>query len=160
MLISFRLVAHPFFKANESNGRLQQNVNLDAIRRKSVNLAVMMFMHCRQRRLQRLSDCTDSNVIRNSFKGALCGMAPKKLFIKYGWKSKVSIIKVYILLLAKRVRLVQMLFDDLVLMRSANGGTCRIVLQSDVSILGLLYLLSVLEHSRWSQEERLIDHLK
>lgn len=128
VLISFRLVAHPFcfFKANESNGRPQQNVNLNAIRRKSVNLAVMMFMHCRQRRLQRLSDCTDSNVIRNSFKGALCGMAPKKLFIKYDWKSKVSIIKVYILLLAKRVHLVQMLFDDLVFMQSASRGACRI----------------------------------
>lgn len=50
----FRLVAHPFLKANESKVGPQRNVNVDAIRNKSVNLTVMMFMHCRQRRLQRL----------------------------------------------------------------------------------------------------------
>lgn len=34
-----------------------------------------------------------------------------------------------------------MLHDDLVLMRGTTHGTCRIVLQVNVYILGLLYLL-------------------
>lgn len=76
-------------------------------------------------------------------------MAPKKLLIKCMIeKAKSASSKSTFLLLAKHVWIVKMLFDDLVLMRGTNQGTCRIVLQSNVYILGLL--LQVLEHPRWS----------
>lgn len=52
-----------------------------------------------------------------------------------------------------------MLFDDFLLIRGANLGTGWIVLQWNVCVLGHFYLLKLLEHSRWSKEERSIDHL-